>query len=139
MGILDKLFGGKDEEFISDDEKELREYEENEYSGDTRVESSTYAEFIAEDDFAAGTDSVVVVGTVTAGTFRTGDKVVIESSLTGKLIFAEISGIEKFRKACTSVSEGEHAGFRLDGVTSKQIKRNDMIKKRIEGSEGEDK
>jgi translation elongation factor EF-Tu-like GTPase len=138
MGILDKIFG-KDEEFISDDERELREYEENEYSGDTRVESSTYAEFIAEDDFPTGTDSVVVVGTVTAGTFRTGDKVVIESSLTGKLIFAKIAGIEKFRKTCTSISEGEHAGILFSGVTSKQIKRNDIIKKMIEGSEGEDK
>ena len=138
MGILDKLFGNK-EEFISDDEKELREYEENEYSADTRVEDNSYAEFIAEDDFQIGTDTVVVVGTVTAGTFRTGDKIVIESSLTGKLIFAEIDGIEQFKKICTSVSEGQCAGFKIKGVSSKQIKRNDIIKKRIEGSEGEDK
>lgn len=138
MGILDKLFGSK-EEFISDDEKELREYEENEYSADTRVEDNSYAEFIAEDDFQLGTDTVVVVGTVTAGTFRTGDKIVIESSLTGKLIFAEIDGIEQFKKICTSVSEGQCAGFKIKGVSSKQIKRNDIIKKRIEGSEGEDK
>ncbi len=138
MGILDKLFGNK-EEFISDDEKELREYEENEYSADTRVEDNSYAEFIAEDDFQLGTDTVVVVGTVTAGTFRTGDKIVIESSLTGKLIFAEIDGIEQFKKICTSVSEGQCAGFKIKGVSSKQIKRNDIIKKRIEGSEGEDK
>lgn len=138
MGLLDKLFGNK-EEFISDDEKELREYEENEYSADTRVEDNSYAEFIAEDDFQLGTDTVVVVGTVTAGTFRTGDKIVIESSLTGKLIFAEIDGIEQFKKICTSVSEGQCAGFKIKGVSSKQIKRNDIIKKKIEGSEGEDK
>ena len=138
MGLLDKLINGRknDDDLLTDDEKDLREYEENEYSPESRLDTGAYAEFIVEDDFAVQTGTVVV-GTVTGGTFHVGDKVLIVASITGTELRAEITGIEQFRKTLTSVSEGAHAGLMLKGVTTRQIKRNDIIKKISENTEGE--
>lgn len=134
MGLLDKLLGRENDGdgLLTDDEKELREYEETEYAPTSRVEDSSHAEFIVEDSFPMGSDAAVAAGTVTAGTFHVGDKVVIESSITGNTITSVITGIEQYRKICRSVSEGDTAGLKFQGLARKDLKRNDIIKKASE-------
>lgn len=130
MGLLDKLFSNKpkDDGFITDDEKELRDYEANEYAPESRLDENAYAEFIIEDAFTISGKGTVVTGTVTEGVFRTGDKVRL---VHGEDVAADtvISGIEQFRKTTDSISEGAKAGLMLRGVDRKQVKRNDLIKK----------
>ena len=133
MGLLDKFLNKKpkDDSFMTDDERELREYEENEYRPESRVDESGYAEFIVEDCFVIAGRGAVVVGTVTGGTFRTGDMVKVEASLSGKSFETQITGIEEFRKTVSSVSEGAKAGLLLKDVRRDQVSRNVIVKKMI--------
>ncbi|MBR6967088.1 MAG: hypothetical protein IKH78_01030 [Ruminococcus sp.] len=131
MGFLDdlknRLRGSGSKDILTDDEKELREYE-NYYTPQSGVADGTYAEFVVSDVFSISGRGTVVTGTVTGGVFTVGDKVVIDRGHNGK-IDTEIMGIEQFRKVCNSVSEGANAGFILKGVDRKQVSRNDIIKK----------
>ena len=133
MGIFDNLKDKllnrepKNHEFLTDDERELREYEEY-YTPQSGVADGTYAEFVVSDVFTVSGRGTVAVGTVTGGVFSVGDKVVIVRGRENE-IYSEIIGIEQFRKVCTSVSEGANAGFLLKDVDRKQIGRNDIIKK----------
>ena len=133
MGIFDNLKDKllnrepKNHEFLTDDERELREYEEY-YTPQSGVADGTYAEFVVSDVFSVSGRGTVAVGTVTGGVFSVGDKVVIVRGREDE-IASEIIGIEQFRKVCTSVSEGANAGFLLKNVDRKQIGRNDIIKK----------
>jgi len=131
MGFLDdlknRLRGSSSKDILTDDEKELREYE-NYYTPQSGVADGTYAEFVVSDVFSISGRGTVVTGTVTGGVFTVGDKVVIDRGHNGK-IDTEIIGIEQFRKVCNSVSEGANAGFILKGVDRKQVSRNDIIKK----------
>ena len=132
MGLLDnikdKLFNrdSADTGFLTDDEKELREYEEY-YTPQSGVADGTYAEFVVGDVFTLTGRGTVAVGTVTGGVFHVGDEVVIVRG--GTEIPSVILGIEQFRKVCESVSEGANAGFILKDIDRKQIGRNDIIKK----------
>ena len=133
MGIFDNLKDKllnrepKNHEFLTDDERELREYEEY-YTPQSGVADGTYAEFVVSDVFSVSGRGTVAVGTVTGGVFSVGDKVVIVRGREDETA-SEIIGIEQFRKVCTSVSEGANAGFLLKDVDRKQIGRNDIIKK----------
>ncbi|MBQ6170930.1 MAG: hypothetical protein IJK30_13380 [Ruminococcus sp.] len=133
MGIFDNLKDKllnrepKNHEFLTDDERELREYEEY-YTPQSGVADGTYAEFVVSDVFSVSGRGTVAVGTVTGGVFSVGDKVVIVRGREDE-IASEIIGIEQFRKVCTSVSEGANAGFLLKDVDRKQIGRNNIIKK----------
>ncbi|WP_303819221.1 EF-Tu/IF-2/RF-3 family GTPase [Ruminococcus flavefaciens] len=133
MGIFDNLKDKllnrepKNHEFLTDDERELREYEEY-YTPQSGVADGTYAEFVVSDVFSVSGRGTVAVGTVTGGVFSVGDKVVIVRGREDE-IASEIIGIEQFRKVCTSVSEGANAGFLLKNVDRKQISRNNIIKK----------
>ena len=135
MGLLDnikdKLFNrdSADTGFLTDDEKELREYEEY-YTPQSGVADGTYAEFVVGDVFTLTGRGNVAVGTVTGGVFHVGDEVVIVRG--GTEIPSVILGIEQFRKVCESVSEGANAGFILKDIDRKQIGRNDIIKKNRE-------
>lgn len=132
MGLLDnikdKLFNrdAADTGFMTDDEKELREYEEY-YTPQSGVADGTYAEFVVGDVFTISGRGTVAVGTVTGGVFRVGDEVVIVHGSTE--IPSVVIGIEQFRKICDSASEGANAGFFLKDIDRKQISRNDIIKK----------
>ena len=123
MGLLDnikdKLFNrdSADTGFMTDDEKELREYEEY-YTPQSGVADGTYAEIVVGDVLSVVGRGTVAVGTVTGGVFRVGDEVIIVHG-----------GTEQFRKVCESVSEGANAGFFLQGIDRKQVSRNDIIKK----------
>ena len=134
MGLLDSIKNAifnrepKDDSFMTDDEKELREYEEY-YTPQSGVAEGTYSEFVVSDVFAVSGRGTVVVGTVTGGVFRVGDEVrIVHGNNDG--IATEIVGIEQFRKVCESVSEGANAGFILKDVDRKQVFRNDIIKKK---------
>lgn len=132
MGLLDnikdKLFNrdSADTGFMTDDEKELREYEEY-YTPQSGVADGTYAEFVVDDVFTISGKGIVAVGTVTGGVFHVGDEVVIVRG--GTETPSVITGIEQFRKTCDSVSEGANAGLLLKNIDRKQIGRNDIIKK----------
>ena len=137
MGIFDnfkenlkeKLFNRepKDNEFMTDDERELREYEAY-YTPQSGVAEGTYAEFVVSDVMSITGRGTIVVGTVTGGVFSVGDKVTIERGRNSE-IQTEIMGIEQFRKICVSVSEGANAAFFLKDVDKKQVSRNDIIKR----------
>lgn len=137
MGIFDnfkenlkeKLFNRepKDNQFMTDDERELREYEAY-YTPQSGVAEGTYAEFVVSDVMSISGRGTIVVGTVTGGVFSVGDKVTIERGRNDE-IQTEIMGIEQFRKICVSVSEGANAAFLLKDVDKKQVGRNDIIKR----------
>ena len=132
MGLLDNIKGKlfsrdtADTGFMTDDEKELREYEEY-YTPQSGVADGTYAEFVVSDVFTISGRGTAVTGTVTGGVFRVGDEVVIVRG--GTEIPSVITGIEQFRKTCDSISEGANAGLFLKGIDRKQVSRNDIIKK----------
>lgn len=134
MGILDNIKNmifnrePKDDSFMTDDEKELREYEQY-YTPQSGVADGTYSEFVVSDVFSITGRGTVVTGTVTGGVFRVGDEVLIVHGNNDGLP-TTIVGIEQFRKICESVSEGANAGFILKDVDRKQISRNDIIKKK---------
>ncbi|MBP5579858.1 MAG: hypothetical protein J6X56_10375 [Ruminococcus sp.] len=133
MGLLDKIKGkllnrkSADTGFMTDDEKELREYEEY-YTPQSGVADGTYAEFVVSEVFTITGRGTVVVGTVTGGVFSTGDDVVIVHG-NSEPVPTTIVSIEQFRKLRSSVSEGANAGFFLKDIDRKQISRNDIIKK----------
>ena len=134
MGLLDKLKeklftrDSTDTGFMTDDEKELREYEAY-YTPQSGVAESTYSEFVVTDVFTISGKGTVVAGTVTGGVFFVGDEVQLVSG--GKhVIPTTILGIEQFRKVCNSVSEGANAAFFLKDIDRKQVSRNDIIKKK---------
>lgn len=130
MGLFGKLFKREiPEELLTDDERELREYEQNEYNGGSNVIDDSYSEFLVDDVFMISGRGTVVTGTVTAGVFRTGDYVKIESAASGKTIKTVIIDIEQFRKMTDRVSEGANAGLLLKYVHRSQVRKNDIIKK----------
>ncbi|WP_295086274.1 EF-Tu/IF-2/RF-3 family GTPase [Ruminococcus sp.] len=134
MGLLDnikdKLFNREsaDTGFMTDDEKELREYEEY-YTPQSGVADGTYAEFVVSDVLTLSGRGTVVIGTVTGGVFRVHDEVVVVHGHTE--IPSVITSIEQFSKICESVSEGANAGIILKDIDRKQVSRNDIIKKQI--------
>lgn len=134
MGFMDTikelLFNRKpkDNSFLTDDEKELREYEQY-YTPQSGVAEGTYSEFVVSDVFTISGRGTVVTGTVTGGVFRVGDEVLLVHG-NNDGIPTSIVGIEQFRKVCDSVSEGANAGFLLKDVDRKQVSRNDIIKKK---------
>jgi len=134
MGFLDnikrKLFTREETDtgFMTDDEKELREYEAY-YTPQSGVAEGTYCEFVVTDVYTVMGKGTVVVGTVTGGIFFVGDQVMLVHN--GKEgIPTTILGIEQFRKVCQSVSEGANAAFMLENIDRKQVSRNDLIKKK---------
>ncbi len=128
MGLLDKLFGDRrPDDYMTDDEKELRDYEENEYNGDSRIDENGYAEFIIAASYESKT-GVSADGVVTEGTFRTGDRVEIVHNGT-HAEFSEIAAIKFCGKDVSSVSEGSKAELWLKDTEKKQLRRNDIIKK----------
>lgn len=134
MGFMDTikelLFNRKpkDNSFLTDDEKELREYEQY-YTPQSGVAEGTYSEFVVSDVFTISGRGTVVTGTVTGGVFRVGDEVLLVHG-NNDGIPTSIVGIEQFRKVCDSVSEGANAGILLKDVDRKQVSRNDIIKKK---------
>ena len=133
MGLLDRLFGGGSaiDGFMTDDESELRDYENSVYTSESGVTDSTYAEFVIEDVLFLTKRGLMTTGTVTGGVFKVGDRIQI---CRGEDIILEssIDEILQFKTQCQKVAEGANAGFLLhetDGNLKKLIKRNDIIKK----------
>lgn len=133
MGFFDdmknKLLGKKAgaQGMLTDDERELREYEEY-YTPQGGIAEGTYSEFIVTEVLPSMNRGTMIVGTVTGGVFSVGDKVVITSG-RGTETETEIVGIEQFMKVCNSVSEGANACLFLKDIDRKQVSRNDIIKK----------
>ena len=133
MGILDKIFGKepKIDSILTDDERELRDYEENVYMAESGVAAGNYAEFVIDEAFFIPHKGTVVTGTVTAGVFSTGNDIAIYRG-DSLILETSIEAVEQFRNVCHKLSEGARGGIYLkdiDSTMKKQIKRNDIIKK----------
>ena len=116
---------------MTDDERELRDYENSVYTSESGVTDSTYAEFVIEDVLFLEKKGLMTTGTVTGGVFKIGDRIQI---CRGEDIILESSIVEilQFKTQCQKVAEGANAGFLLDendGNLKKLVKRNDIIKK----------
>ena len=46
MGLFEKIFGSRDKQLLTDDERELREYEDNVYRAESGVADNCHAEYI---------------------------------------------------------------------------------------------
>ena len=123
MGLLDKLFGKK-EDSMTDDEKELREYEENVYR------AGCHAEFIITGASLTANGKTLLEGSVTEGTFRTGDEVRIVLR-SGQEVRSAITAISVSLRPCDTATEGQNAELWIDFLNTKLIKRNDIVKKII--------
>lgn len=133
MKLFDKILSKeiKTKVLLTDDERELRDYEENIYMAESGVTDNTYAEFVIDDAFFIVKKGMVVTGTVTGGVFKVGDHIMVCRG-EDDLIETDIVSIEQFRNVCDKVAEGAVAGFLLannDSNIRKLIKRNDIIKK----------
>lgn len=131
MGLLGKLFGGRsDNDMLTEDEKELREYEENVYRAESGVTDNCHAELIISSASATQNGHTIVKGSVTEGTFKVNDdvKIILRS---GQDITAKIVSISVNLRMNDTATEGQSAEFLLNTPDSKLIKRNDMIKKII--------
>jgi translation elongation factor EF-Tu-like GTPase len=131
MGIFEKIFGDRDkQQFLTDDERELREYEENVYRAESGVADTCHAEFIIT-SFAPTTDGrVKVSGSVTEGTLKVGDEVSIDLR-NKQTITNRINAVTVHSVMCESATEGQNAELLLDALDVKMLKRNDIIKKII--------
>lgn len=67
---------------------------------------------------------LVAVGTVSGGTFRVGDSVRNGSGRTFR-----IAGIEMFRKVMDAASDGDSAGFLLEGASKQDIRKGGALVK----------
>ncbi|MBR4626521.1 MAG: hypothetical protein IKO47_02235 [Ruminococcus sp.] len=136
MGLFDKLFGRKDAEGLTDDERELREYEENVYRAESGVVDNCHAEYIITAAAPATNGKVLLNGSVTEGTFKAGDEIniVLRNSqvLTSKIITIAIH-----MALCETATEGQNADFLIETVDPKMIKRNDLVKKLIKENNAE--
>ena len=129
MGLLDKLFGKK-EDSMTDDEKELREYEENVYRAESGVTEGCHAEFIITCASLTANGKTLLEGSVTEGTFRTGDEVRIVLR-SGQEVRSAITAISVSLRPCDTATEGQNAELWIDFLNTKLIKRNDIVKKII--------
>jgi translation elongation factor EF-Tu-like GTPase len=131
MGLFEKIFGSRDkQQLLTDDERELREYEDNVYRAESGVADNCHAEFIITSFEAAEDGSVTVSGSVTEGTFKVGDEISI--SLRNKqTITNKINLIRVYSMESGSATEGQNAELKLDALDIKMLKRNDIIKKII--------
>lgn len=129
MGLMDKLFGRKDDT-MTDDEKELREYEENVYRAESGVVDSCHAEFIISGAAPAANGKVILNGSVTEGTFKTGDEINIFLR-NSQVLTSKIITISVYMKLSETATEGQNADLLIEAVDAKMIKRNDIVKKLI--------
>ncbi len=133
MGFLDniknKLFNHEpgSQDFLTDDERELREYEEH-YTPQSGIAEGVHSEFVVSDVLSVTGKGTVAIGTVTSGVFNIGDKLTIICGHEKELSTILLS-IEQFNRLCSTVAEGANAGFLLKDIDRRQISRNDIIKK----------
>lgn len=133
MNLINRIFSRepKIDTILTDDEKELRDYEANIYMAESGVAAGNYAEFVIDETFFLPHKGTVVTGTVTAGVFNTGNEIAVYRG--DNLIFeTAIEGIEQYHDLCEKLSEGARGSLCLKGIDNtmkKQIKRNDIIKK----------
>lgn len=128
MGIFGKLFGTEQE--MTDDEKELRNYEENVYMAESGVADGTYSEFVVNDSFRIK-DRLTITGRVNTGVFHVGDKIEVVHK-NNVVIEGVILGLEQFKTRCTKISENDNAAMYISSnnpTDYKLVKRNDIIKK----------
>ncbi len=131
MGLFGKLFGDKsDRDMLTDDEKELREYEENVYRAESGVTDSCHAEFIISGVAPTTNNVTIVKGSVTEGTFKSNDniKIILRN---GQEITSRLISISVHLLLSETATEGQSAEFLIDTPDTKLIKRNDIIKKII--------
>ena len=131
--LLQQIFSRKpkNDGLLTDDEKELRDYEENVYMAESGVTEASYAEFVIDDVYFIVKRGMIITGTVTGGVFKVGDRIAVCRG-EDELFESYIAAIEQYRNECEKVSEGAVAGFLLENDDSnlkKLIKRNDIIKK----------
>ena len=131
MGILSKLFGSKEKEpILTDDEKELREYEANVYRAESGVVDTCHAEYIITAAVPTTDGKVMLNGSVTEGTFKVGDEIKIiiknDQELTSKIL-----AISVFMQVSAEATEGQIAEFVIEAVDTKMVRRNDIVKKII--------
>ena len=131
MGLFNKLFEKREKDFITDDEREIREYEENEYRPESGVADTCHAEFIITSTTPLSiSGGVTVRGSVTEGTFKVGDDIAINAR-NGQTLTNTIKAISVYSRLSETATEGQTAEFILGPMDIKMVKRNDLIKKII--------
>lgn len=130
MGLFEKIFGSRDKQLLTDDERELREYEDNVYRAESGVADNCHAEYIISAAAPTTNGKVLLNGSVTEGTFKTGDEISIvlrnDQEITSKIITIAIH-----RVLAETATEGQDADFVIEAVDPKMVKRNDIVKKII--------
>ncbi len=89
------------------------------------VTTGASAEFAVEDVFTITGRGQVATGTVSSGTVRVGDRVVVLRGAT-EVGTSEVTGIEMFRKKAAEATAGSMAGLLLRGRL--EIARGDVIR-----------
>lgn len=114
------LFGRKKEPETADEM--LRRYNDEQSA---RLAGAGSGELIVEDVFSITGRGRIATGTVTSGTLRVGDRVVILREGADHAT-SEIQGIEMFRKRATEASVGSMVGVLLRDRP--EVARGDVIR-----------
>lgn len=88
--------------------------------------SSITFELKVEDVFSISGRGMVVTGRIARGKIAQGDRVIIRGR-EGRVLEAEIGGIESFRKALRTASQGEAVGLLLRGIQKDQVHPGDIL------------
>ena len=88
--------------------------------------SSITFELKVEDVFSISGRGTVVTGRIARGKIAQGDRVIIRGR-EGRVLEAEIGGIESFRKALRTASRGEAVGLLLRGIQKDQVHPGDIL------------
>lgn len=104
------------------------------YNREAKARYASGADYLAgnrgmmpiEDVFYITGRGCVVTGQVQAGVFHVGDTVQI-NRLDGSILNSAVVGIEAFRKALDSATEGDNVGLLLRGLTGNQMSRGDIV------------
>lgn len=88
--------------------------------------SSITFELKVEDVFSISGRGTVVTGRIARGKIAQGDRVIIRGR-EGRVLEAEIGGIESFRKALRTAFQGEAVGLLLRGIQKDQVHPGDIL------------
>jgi translation elongation factor EF-Tu-like GTPase len=86
---------------------------------------------IAADAFRIATGGVIVTGQITAGAVTKGDTVCLSGGR-----FAEVMGIEIFRRAVDSATAGDRVGLLFSNIAAEDVSAGDELKSGCAGASG---
>ena len=127
MGLFD-IFRKTAKDDVAKELDQIRQRQRQEPDSTPGEAADESGILIVEDVFSITGRGTVVTGTISAGTFNTGDRVEI-IRLDGTTLITTVTGLEAFRKLLTSARQGDNVGMLLKGIGRSEISRGDTVRR----------